>query len=358
MRRDGNHWKIDALRGTIGRSRLTADLIVDSGTRTRIDGKVVAQTLDFDDFASARDRARARATEAAIGERVLPGTRIALDRLAKLDVAVRIDAARLLSSGGPSPFTSLHGRAVLDDRRLTLDPLAVGLTAGTMTGTALVDDRGTAPRLTLDLTVKGSTIQALFTPDGTIQGPFAARLRLAGSGDTVRAALAKADGSAGFAVPTGTVRRDYATYLGGDVLGSVGVAVSGGQARVPLRCLVGRFRAANGVLTPDPLVLDNALSRGDGGGRITLSDERLDLVLNGRSKKPGPLVSTAPARVFGTLSQPKIDVRPPRAEARGKTGTLDRIGFFLKKLKTRGKVPGGAVAPNADCGALAAKALR
>ncbi|USI74746.1 AsmA family protein [Sphingomonas morindae] len=355
LRHDAPAWRIAHLEARLGRTALEAALRVTRPQgRTRLEGEVTATTLDFDDFASDAQRARGAAEQARIGPRVVPDTRIVLARL-HFDGVLRVRAHRLL--GAPdSPFRSLAATATLDDRRLTLAPLAIGLPHGGITGRALVDHRGPSPRLALALRLAGGRVEDMLPHQQAVRGPLRAVLRVNGTGETVRAALARGTGLFGFAVEQGQIDRAYATFLGGDVLKGLGAAIGGGGAAAALPCLVGRFPIRAGLMTAQPLLVATGVSRGDGAGTIRLGPETLALRVQGRPVRPGLLLSTAPVRLTGTLSQPHLDIRPPRAEGAKKTGLLDRVGFFLKKLRLRGDAGAPPAAP-VNCPAEATRAL-
>lgn len=359
LRRDGGRWRLTAMKAAIGRSRLTGSATIeDRGARTHIDATVDAETLDFGDLASDADRARGAARDRATGPRLIPDTRIVLSEggVATLDGAVRLKVARLLGSPG-SPFRALATTATLDDRRLTLDPLVVTLVSGRATGTATVDDRVGRPQLAIKASVAGARIEALITKTGSARGPLRLRVDLVGRGDTVRAAMAHASGHVGLAVNGGDTRKDYATFAGGDVFKSIGAAIGGTGPREPLRCLIGSFDVADGRLTPDPLVIDTPISRADGQGSITLGNEAIALRMVGRSKEPELLRSTTPVRLYGTLSEPRLDIKPPRAGSEHKSSTFARIGAFFKGLRAKGDGRRDAPAPDVDCAALTRKAV-
>ena len=356
VRHDDQAWRMDRLDAKVGRSVLAAALVVRKiDGRTRLDGSVAALTLDFDDFASDEQHVGAAAETRRIGPRVVPDTRIVLDTLRNLDGHLSVKASTLLSSGR-SPFRSLVGIVVLDHQLLTFAPVTVGLPVGHMSGTASVDGRGKSPRLNVDLTVEAATIDTFLPDQQAVAGPFRARIRLAGNGPTVRDAVSRANGKVVLIVSHGTMRRDYATFMGGDVFKSVDAAVGGGAPRLGLDCLIGDFAAADGRLTPHPLLLSTSVARGDGEGSVILGSERIDLRIIGRPTRPGLLLSTAPDRLFGTLSDARIDIRPPRAKDPKTSGLLSRVGFLIKKLRVRGEADAKAAAP-VDCPAAIRAAL-
>ena len=357
VRHDGEGWRIPAIGGTIGRTDFKAALdVAKADGRTKLTGQVDARTLDFDDFSSDEQRAQGAAESSRRGPRAIPSTRIVLDKLDKLDGRITLKAAKLLSAGS-SPFRAVAGTVSLDHRLLTVAPVTVALPRGTMTGSAAVDGRSGTSRWALDLRIGGATIDSFFPDQQVFAGPLAARVRLNGSGATLDEAVARGRGRIALVVDGGSMRRDYATFLGGDLLKSVGAAVKGKSARTSLQCLVGDFTIGGGRLTPAPLVLSTPVARGDGQGSVALPSEAIDLRIVGRPTKAGLLQSTAPVRLFGTLSQPKIDIRPPRARDAKESGLLARVGFFVKKLHVRGDAEAATAAP-VSCEALTRTALR
>lgn len=109
-------------------------------------------------------------------------------------------------------------------------------------------------------------------------------------------------------------------------------------------------------MVPRPLILSTPVARGDGAGTIILGPETIDLRIVGRPTKLGLLVSTAPVRLFGTLSYPKIDIRPPRPENKNQVSAFARAGYFIKKLRVGGSDEAKAAIP-INCPAEITRAL-
>jgi len=343
---DGRAWLLHDLSGTIGRSALRADLAVRKGKddRTSLTGRLVSTGLDFDDFASDAQLARARADAKRTGPRIVPSTRIDLSKLRQLDGAVQVDIRRLLSKQ-PSIFRTLSGTLKLEGGVLTAAPLRSELVAGTVTGSAVVRHRSGAPLLSLDLRLRGGRLERLFRTNGILSGPLDAHIRVAGHGETIRDAVARGDGRIGLAGVGGSLTRRVALLLGADVGRGL---FAGNSDRTGLRCLVGVFPLAHGVARASPLVVDTDVARADGQGEIRFADERVLLHLYGAPKKNSALRLNGPITVAGTLSRPTINP-PPQTKT---------VGGLLKMV---GKALGGDRKPlgqDANCRALAAGALR
>lgn len=359
VRRGRPDWTVKAISGRIGRSVFAGNLLVKKRDgRTILDGALAAETLDFDDLSSDKGLAAAAAKRRAVGPRIIPDTQIHFEKLGKVDGTLRISAKRLLMAHD-SIIQGFSGTMTMDNRILTLSPLAIRLTRGTMTGSVRVDHRSGDPQLTLDLRQQGTRLMDLLGSAEDIDGPVQAHFRLAGTGRDVRSALAAANGRVGIVMQGGTMRKTLAVFASGDILDSIGAAIGGSKtARVPVNCLIADFAAKAGTLTPHTLVLDTPVGRSDGSGTASLSSEQLALLFAGRSKNPDPIQLAAKIRVGGTFTDPALSVTNAEGAAPKSRGLLGKVGALLGSLRTRGDTGRGLPVPPVNCAALSAQALR
>lgn len=308
VRHEDKDWFVTKLDGSIGRSRLSgnADILKRDG-RTKIDATIHATTLDFDDLADDAGLARAAALTRRIGPRVIPNTRINLSKMGPTDGQLDFTIDRLLSRRD-TVFRSLKGTLSLDHKLIQISDLVIRLKSGRMTGGVQVDHRSGAPKFSTDLTLRGASISDLIGNGDIVTATMRGRIKLSGSGDTVREALEKADGKAAMVASGGSVRATAAHVLGQNLSGAVGKIIDDPKARVPLRCLVASFDAKNGVLTPAPLAVDTEISIGRGEGRIALDGETISLILRGGAKGKSALRIVDPIKISGTLTAPNVSV--------------------------------------------------
>lgn len=362
IRHDGRDWYVDRIGGRMGRSYFTGlATIHKDGGRTNIDAKVDARQFDFDDLADTEGRAESAARNAAVGPRVISPTRINLSKLGKTDGRLVFAAHRLLSSGG-TVFRSLSGTLTLDHRLVTVSNIVATLANGRMTGMVRVDHRSGIPALAVDLRLSGLTLDALVGKPDMISGPVRGHILLTGQGDTVREAMAHANGKAAIVATDGRVQRTIADVLGQNLSGAVVHALSAPSKDVPLRCLVANFHAVRGVLVPNPLAIDTGASVGRGSGRIVLDGERIDLTLAGASKSNAVLRIADPIHVGGTLSSPSVSVAGLGATEKPTAGGVLRvlgrsIGQALGITKTPASAS-GRPPTTVDCAGAVALALR
>lgn len=361
VRHKGRDWFIDRLTGSIGRSRLVGRAtVLKRDERTRIDATIRSTQFDFDDLASDAGLAAAAAKRARIGERVIPDTRINLSKMGPTDGVLRFSARRLLFKND-SVFRSLAGVLRLDRRDLHIDNIVAGMTSGRMSGSGRIDSRGPTPVFSADLRFEGASLERLIGSGDDITGRVRGRVRLSGRGDTLREALSRANGKAAMVATDGSVKSTIAHLLGQDLGGAIGQAIGGGEAYVPLRCLVADFQASIGVLTPSPLAIDTGVSIGRGSGRIVMDGEAIALTLAGATKRDGRLRLDGPIRVGGTLTSPRVTVAglgsTEKPRAAGVIKLLGRsIGAALGIRKDAPRPPQPAYR-NLDCTRLIAAAL-
>ncbi|WP_136162314.1 AsmA family protein [Sphingomonas flavalba] len=346
VRHDAPDWKVNKLRGTMGRSDFTgAVTVAKRDGRSIVTGALDAGRFDFDDLANARGRAIARAKLRQSGPRLIPDTAIDLKRMQKTDGEIRFTARRLLWRT-PTPFTAMRGTLRLDHGLLTVDPLELALPRGRLRGKATVDQRGGAavPLLTLDLTLNGAAL-ASFSGDSDLSGRFDARAKLAGRGVTVREALGRATGTVGLAARDGVLPARLAAFIGFDV-GHGLLAKKDDTAG--LRCLAMRLAVRDGVGRIDPLIIDTTRSQARATGTINLASERLNAQLTGAPKGKALLRYDAPLPVGGTIKAPELTL-PSKSERPRQL--LKMLGRALSGKKQTPR------AEDADCNALIARAL-
>lgn len=348
VRHDAPKWRVTDLRGTIGRSDLAGEVTVDKQDgRTRLDGNVTANRFDFDDLSSDAGLAKGEALERAIGPRLVPNTRIDLSRIDKTDGRIAVRVAHVFSDGGGTSVTGMAGVLTLDHQRLRVDPLTIRLVGGVARGVVTVDQRGGArwPTLALDLRLTGTRVEAIAGTDGAFTGRIAAHARLTGRGETIRDAVGRANGRIGFTVRDGALPARYAAALGFDA----GRALLAGRDDVArLRCVILALPVTHGRGIAAPLLVDTSASQMRGTGGIRLPQESIDFRLTGAPKGRSLLRLPGSALMTGTLSDPVLTV-PPEVKSAG--NILKAIGRAITGRQ-------GPSASDADCDALAARALR
>jgi uncharacterized protein involved in outer membrane biogenesis len=349
----GGH--LTAIKPPHGRPNLTGELfsrrlkladltaIIGGAPRGALKGAVVSPTE------------AAEAAKLTAERRILPDARLDISRVRQMDADVRYRADSV--DAGPLPIRQLSLRARLDNGLLTIDPLALTMPQGAITGWMRLNARGATPITSINLALKGAQVQELLpTPKGPppFTGALEARVRLTGAGDSVRSAAGAADGVVAVAIPQGQMRQLTAELMGIDVGRSLFLYLSKDQKPTPVRCAVAEFKAHDGVLTAQRILIDTGVVLAQGKGTINLRDETLDLSLSGKPKQIALLRVAAPITLKGRLDDPKpgIDI----VKALPQLGVSAALGAFAAPAAAILPFIVGGRAKDADCGALLAEA--
>ncbi|MFZ2997887.1 AsmA family protein [Sphingobium sp.] len=342
--RDKPDWTIQSLKGTIGRSDIAGHATIrKQDGRTRIDGAIRAARFDFNDLSSDEGQRKAAAKRARLGDRLVPDTAIDLHNLARTDGRLELQADRLLWPGS-SPFRALKGVLALDHSRLTVAPLAMGLTRGTMSGQLVVDQRSGGPTLDIKLDLHSARLLDFF-PRTHIDGALVGRFALNGRGKTIREAIGRSNGVVALVARDGSIPARTAALMGQDV----GKALTLDATKMAtLRCAVARFTVKGGAARADPVLIDTSRAQTRATGGFNLSNETLDLTLSGQPKQGSLLRIDGSVPVRGTIKAPHIVVPEGVRSAKN-------IFKMIGKAIAGDKRP---KATDADCDGLARSALR
>ena len=351
LRYADNVWSFDNFHGSVGRSDLAGSYVVDlRNPRMFVKANLVSDRLDITDlsgFIGAGPHAP------KVPGKVLPQSDYNLDKLRTADADVTFTGRRFANP--TLPLNRMNTHLVLRNGLLTLDPLEFGAAGGRLFGMVAVDAR--KPVIFADADLRATDIslarlapkvQALAESTGTLD----ARVRLTGQGNSVAALLGSANGNVASVMEGGAISDVVLRLMNLDIANSL-VAMAKGNPKIPIRCVVADLEARNGVLTPDPLLLDTEHTLVTGEGKVMLKDERLDLRLVAQPKDGSILALRGPIDIQGTMSNPTI--KPELGEAIARTAAAVGLGIVAGPAAIIPLVQMGTPV-NVDCAAHVKKA--
>ena len=365
LTRDEHLYRFDDFSGRVGDSDLSGDLSVRTGrARPYLEADLVSRSLDMDDlFAvvggppatgrgeTASPEQRAMASRLRAQGRLLPDAKLDVRRLRAMDGEVDFRATRVKANR--LRLTQVRIGARLNNAVLDIDPLAFSFARGRLNGSIRLDGRKATPWSNADLRLTGYPIEALIPARGglpTVEGPVNARVKLAGPGRSVRETVGNASGQAAFVMPRGTMRQAFAELMGINVGKGLGLLLSKDPKQTPVNCAVANFAVTGGTARVQTLVIDTGVVVARGKGSIDLDTERMNLEIDGESKKPRLLRVWAPITVGGTLRRPDLGVKTSEVVKQG--GLAAVLGAVIHPLAALLPFlePGGA--EDANCYAL------
>jgi AsmA family protein len=376
LERDNLKFKISDLRGTLGSSDIAGQLGIDTGLeRPKLTAQLTSKQLNFADLAAplgtqalpqqkaktlaqpqAIDKGRAAAKQlptppvnrAAL---LLPDADLQVGRVRAMDADVTFDAASIVTAKLPMKKVRFH--LLLDNGRISLDPLSFSLPQGIFSGTVAIDAHAPIPQTDIDMKLQHVDL-AQFKPQSSstapLEGQLLGRIRLHGSGTSVHKAAADADGDITLVVPSGEMREAFAELAGINLSRGLGLLLTKNEKDTALRCGVANFHAGDGDLKATTLVLDTTNVLVTGSGQINLKTEALDLALKGQPKKARLLRLRTPVTVRGSLSHPSIGVDAGKVAAQA--GGAVALGALLTPVAALLAFVDGGLAKDANCSAL------
>ena len=372
LSRNGDRVDITGIHGRVGSSDLAGHLtVLRKDGRRAVNGDLSSRNLKLADLtpviggaprgalrgAVASAKQEVVAAQLTAEHRILPDARLDVSRIRQTDADIHYRADSV--DAGSLPIRQLALHAKLDRGLLVIDPLALSLPQGALSGHIRLDARGASPATTVDLALANAQVQELMPKAKSggmapLQGSLEARARLSGVGDSVRAAAGSANGVVDIAIPQGQMRQLFAELLGIDIGRSLFLYLSKDQTPTPVRCAVAEFQARDGILTAQRLMIDTGAVRAEGGGTVNLKDETLNLELSGKPKHFRLLRIAAPITMKGRLDDPKLGVDVGKALPQ--LGAAALLGAFVSPLAVALPFIAGGQAKDADCGALLTEA--
>ncbi len=179
---------------------------------------------------------------------------------------------------------------------------------GKITARIKFDAKADTPTASVDLRVTNIRIAQFLHKDPSqppLDGLLQGHIDLTGHGRSFHDIASKADGTVTVLLPQGSIRASLAELTGLDFRG-LGLMLTKNKEDTPIRCGVASFKAHDGTLTAQTLLIDTDPVLITGGGTIQLDSEALDLEFKGHPKELRVLRLSAPFSVQGTLMHPVI----------------------------------------------------
>lgn len=320
-------WKYDGFSGTVGDSDLSGNAHVSAGGKGRpyLKADLRSARLDLDDLGgfiglapkagggeTTNPELAAQAAQQDAGDKLLPDDPWNPAKLRAMDADVRLRAKRIETR--KLPVDDMDATLALKDGVLVLKPLDFGVAEGTVRSTIRMDARARAIRSNADIRATGLVLAKLM-PDSvqlgqTAVGKVGGHVVFTSAGNSIAQWAANANGEAEAGMGAGRISKLLMEFADLDLAGILKIKLTRDK-QIPIRCAYGDFAVADGVMTPRALVFDTTETRLNGGGRIDLRTERLDLVIRPKTKKFSPLSLRSPLYIEGSFKHP--DLRPDYA---------------------------------------------
>jgi hypothetical protein len=314
---NSSRWTYDGFKGKVGSSDIGGRLVFQTGKpRPKLSGKVESNKLVFADLApligadsNASKQARGMAPVQPAGK-VLPVEEFKTARWKVIDADVRFAAGRIIRDKD-LPISKLSAHIIMQDGVLTLDPLSFAAAGGQLTSTIRLDgSSGKSIAARAKVAARGLQLRQLFPAVEKMNasvGEVNADAQLTGTGSSVAALLADANGELKGRIGSGTVSKLLLEQMGLNV-GNIILAKLFGDRQVQLNCMASDFDVRDGVMQTQLFVVDTREALLNISGQVNLQRETLNFTLRPESRGLRIFSLRAPLYVRGSFKQPDVSV--------------------------------------------------
>lgn len=360
-------WDFRQMKGTVGESDLRGDVRIDvSKPRTMMTAELTSARFDSKDLGGfvglppGEPTQRAQTTEQqkeerrrALSYRVLPDKPLELEKLREHDADVKFRGTSVKWSA--IPMDNLVAHLKLKDGVLRFEPLDFGIADGHVIANVAVDVKGNVAKAQGEFEARNVELKRIYpklaSPQGTA-GRFGGRAHFKTQGNTVADMLAAADGDAAVIMRGGEASTLQLVLTNLDLARAAELMLRGDET-AEIRCAVGSLHAQRGIMTPDLFVIDTSAVVITGEGAVDFRDEKYDLALKAKSKRPSLLALRGPIVIRGTFKSPVVG--PAMGPVTARVGAAVGLGALAPPLALLPLIDFGG-ASDVDCRALVEQA--
>jgi hypothetical protein len=239
--------------------------------------------------------------------RVIPEIPLVGEGLRKASIEVTLDHLELAEA--ETVLASLTGQLRVADGRLTVDPFRSDV-AGAPIEARLVFDASHDPA-TLDTEIDAQAIDygALLRASGItggVQGQLDLRMRLTGTGNSLRPLLQTVAGHVEMVGGEGRLRGKLLELWGGNLMQILNPEDWAKGGDTELRCVVGRFQISDGNVHSDMLLVDSRKVTVAGELALDLRTEAIRGIFKPQPKQASLVNLGQPLQLGGTLKTPTV----------------------------------------------------
>jgi uncharacterized protein involved in outer membrane biogenesis len=251
-------------------------------------------------------------------ERILPAGSFEGSRLQAIDAEVTLEAKKL-KAPTDLPFGNMRAVLKLHDAVLKLEPLELGFAGGTIISQVTLDARQPIIKASVQTDVRRLQLAQL-VPENPMfakaAGTVGGKIDLRGAGNSIADMAAKSDGNLSAVVAGGRIS-NLQDALSGLQGGKALQVLMRGDRDIAVRCGGVAFDVKAGKGTASVFVIDTEQTQITGEGGFDFDQERLDMTIEPKPKKPGILSLRTPIRVHGSFRNPEMTLEKGPLVLRG-----------------------------------------
>lgn len=315
---------------TPGKLKLTADLL-----SRRVDFIDIGPFIGYNANTLATKGAKAAATtqpqhKGGAYPRILPDAPLRVDALKMFNAEVKYRVLDVRQKF--IPISNILLQLSLEDSLLKLAPLNFDMAGGHVASDISIDARGPQVVTDYDIRMSPTPMSKLFArfgvSDAGTTGTIKARVKMRGTGNSVRSSLASSNGRIAIVLPRGTFWTQYIQLSEFDI-GTFVQRMFQHKLKQPveLNCGLVAFTVRNGVAAADPVLIDTSKNVMTAKGGFSFQDESIALAFRADAKKISLFSAQSPVGIGGHFAAPAIQIVTPKLLARGGAAVVAGVIF-------------------------------
>ncbi len=329
----GGEWRFTNIDGRYGASDLHGKMTISfPKERMFLDAALNSNLVDIIDVgpfigyapeALANNGVQAAVAQTGGTPRIFPDAPLRIESIRTYDAHVIYKVKDFRNPKFPISNVSLTFD--LDRSLMTLSPLTFDIAGGHLTSDISIDARVPAVITDYDIRLSPTPMGKLLTQFGVDQagttGTVKARIKMKGTGNTLRDSLATSNGRIAIILPKGAFWTKYIQLAEFDIGVFLQKLLQDKLKKpVQINCGLIGFTVRDGVAAADPILIDTDKNVMTAKGGFSFKDESLDMNFRADSKKFSLFSGQSPVGIKGYFASPGINIISPQLLTRGGAG--------------------------------------
>lgn len=314
LRHEDGRWSVEDLKLDLGKSDVRGSVFFDASR----DRPFVSAELQSNFFDLKETGIKEEVKEKLEEEYLFPRDPWPADKLDALDAEIELRIKKIRNAR-PVPLDAIDVRVVLQNGKLSVDPVTVSLASGTIKGRFALDASESPQAASAVIDIRGLRLSRLvpsLKEAESALGLLNGRIQLSGRGDTPAKLLGSSNGQILFAAQGGQASALLVEILGLDAAEAV-TLLGRKHVKQPLRCAVVNLQVKDGTAKTAPLVVDATDTVLSVEGTLQLGEEKINLTARAEPRDASVFTLRTPIEIAGTFLDPQIKPRKGPLAARG-----------------------------------------
>ncbi len=340
----GQAFRLTNIAGRVGSSDLEGSIIeTPQSPRRQVTATLVSHRVDLTDLAGflggtpgkattpGQDAAtKAAQARAAARPNLLPETQFNLPKLNVANIDLHYRGDHIINGDVPLDDVVVH--LIINNGRITLDPLNFAVGTGTIASTIDLNPVDGVLHTKANIQFRHLPLARLmaathsFAGDGTLGGAA----HLTGTGNSVAAIMGHGNGGAQLFLQHGGDISALLVDLAGLQFGDAVLSALGIPNKAPVNCIVADFGLTNGQVDTRAFLIATTEANILGSGTVDLTDEKLHLGMQTEATHFSIGSFSTPINIGGTLKNPSV--LPAAGPLAARAGGAVALGILFPPL--------------------------